>query len=233
MGLDTIRQLIPREFNWRESGNHDFGFIAEEGVAVNPLLGEYQEDGTLVSFKYRELTAVLTRAVQQLDVQVQQNDARLGNVESRLNSGMFTQLNVSGPATLAKLTVIGNVSIGGNLTVAGQAEVLGIKVNGKIVSGGSVPTASTPVGANASISGNDTAGTVTYTSGATPTAGQQVRLVFGSPYSAQPRVTLTPTNQNAAAVNYYVERTATEFRIHFVDAPSPNVVYSFDYQIIQ
>ncbi len=83
------------------------------------------------------------------------------------------------------------------------------------------------------ITGNDTAGTVSYTAGAGALAGEQAKVVFSSPYGAQPRVTLTPTSADAAQVKYYVTRTTDGFEIVFIDAPVDGSVYSFDYHIIQ
>lgn len=70
LGLSTVLQLHPVSFAWKSSHTRDLGFIAEEVQAVNPLLAEYDKDGVLTSVKYTQMTAVLAKAVQELDVRL-------------------------------------------------------------------------------------------------------------------------------------------------------------------
>ncbi|MDQ3094220.1 MAG: hypothetical protein M3Q70_03545 [bacterium] len=146
-------------------------------------------------------------------------------------------LNVTGPTTLSSLTVTGNVNIQQDLVVLGNTTVQDITVNGKIISAGVAATAALGAQTNGAgtiiISGNDTAGTVSYTAGAEALAGEQAKVVFSSPYGAQPRVTLTPTSADAAQAKYYVTRTTDGFEIVFIEQPVDGAVYSYDYQIIQ
>lgn len=69
VGLSTLMQLRPVSFDWKDSevtnNQRDLGFIAEEVEAIDPLLSEYNE-GQLIGVKYEKLTALLTKAVQQL-----------------------------------------------------------------------------------------------------------------------------------------------------------------------
>lgn len=73
LGLETIRQLRPVTFDWKSNDMHDLGFIAEEVVAVDPILGTYIE-GELKGVQYKQLTAVLSNAVVELDNSVQLNN---------------------------------------------------------------------------------------------------------------------------------------------------------------
>ncbi len=76
LDLDTLLSLRPVEFDWNDTywGNnihdekevHDLGFIAEEVEDVNPLLAQYDSDGSLRSVKYERLTALLTKSIQQI-----------------------------------------------------------------------------------------------------------------------------------------------------------------------
>src|SRR5690606_24075705 len=95
----------------------------------------------------------------------------------------------------------------------------------KIISDGN--PASAVLGAQAAsnsqvvISGNDIAGKITYQTGNSGlTTGEQIKVVFSSPYDKQPRITLTPASSEAAAVRYYVERNNSQFTIHFIDVPA-------------
>jgi hypothetical protein len=153
-------------------------------------------------------------------------------------------INVSGAATVDALVVTGTSTLS-TLVVTGATEVSTITVRGKIITAGATPTvvlgANTVVGQNGSVSvnGNDTAGTIVYTSGVTaPPAyslgtGAQLSMTFNSSYATIPRIALTPKDAGSASVRYYVETTATGMTISFLDAPSQSATYSFDYFIVQ
>ncbi len=49
--------------NWER---HDFGFIAEDMEAINPLFVTYDEDDEVSGMRYMQLTAVNTKAIQEL-----------------------------------------------------------------------------------------------------------------------------------------------------------------------
>jgi hypothetical protein len=96
------------------------------------------------------------------------------------------------------------------------------------------------------VASNDTAGTITITTGIdylptppsqdTPyplAAGEQVVVTFDEAFSTVPRITLTPTSPEAASMNYYITKDTTSFTIHFTNTPTASTTYSFDYQAIQ
>ena len=66
LGLDTVMKLQPVSYDWKATGEHDIGFIAEDTIGVDPVLGEHGTDGSLTGVRYAHMTAVLTKAVQQL-----------------------------------------------------------------------------------------------------------------------------------------------------------------------
>jgi hypothetical protein len=71
MGLAEVLQLRAREFDWDEQhghGKHDVGFVAEEVEEVNPLLVTYRPE--LTGVKYNRLTALLVKAMQELEARV-------------------------------------------------------------------------------------------------------------------------------------------------------------------
>jgi hypothetical protein len=172
------------------------------------------------------------------------------------NVSVTGTMSVLGTSTLATLTVTenttiqqdlevqGSVTIAQNLTVQGNTTVQNITVNGKIITAGNTPTAvlgasATGQGATVIITGNDTAGTITYEAGSevlptNPLAlGEQATVTFVEPYATQPRVTITANTEAAAKMRYYVVRTTTEFKLVFVDTPVAGQEYTFDYQILQ
>jgi len=89
------------------------------------------------------------------------------------------------------------------------------------------------------MAGNDTAGSVTYTSGAVNlpnfnlATGAQLTTTFSAPFTTAPRIALTAKDATSAGIRYYVQTTTTGFTIHFIDAPSATTTYTFDYIIIQ
>lgn len=70
LGLETVQQLDPVTFTWKEGGDRDLGFIAEEIAQIDPLLTTYNDDGEIEGVKYKQLTAVLVNAVKEQQQQI-------------------------------------------------------------------------------------------------------------------------------------------------------------------
>tara|TARA_Y100000310_G_C20698161_1_gene827207 strand:- start:1007 stop:1402 length:396 start_codon:yes stop_codon:yes gene_type:complete len=70
LGLETIKKLQPATYTWKESGEEDFGFVAEEVEAINPLLVTHTE-GIVEGVKYSQLTAILVNAIKELEARVE------------------------------------------------------------------------------------------------------------------------------------------------------------------
>jgi hypothetical protein len=83
LGIREILALAPSTFTWDEryGGDYDLGFIAENSESVSPLLVTYDEDGNLQGVKYRRLTAVLTKAMQEQQQMIQELEARVAALE--------------------------------------------------------------------------------------------------------------------------------------------------------
>jgi hypothetical protein len=239
IGLDELRQLRAKEFDWNINNNgHDLGFIAEEVEAVSPLLTEYAE-GKLSGVKYNQMSALIVNAVQELDVQVQANDTRLDVVEAGIFSG--------------NLSVAGSAQINGNLKVQGTTQLASLKVTGltevadlkvdRIISKGNVPTAvlgvtTTGQGSTYVIEGNDTAGTITFTTGSSTilnplASGEQVSITFDKPFTTVPRIAITAVNGEALDMPVFAEKTVTGFKLITNQAPLENTTYQYDYIVIQ
>ncbi len=71
-GLDAVMKLRPVEFDWnnREESVHDVGLIAEEVARVIPEIIGYDDDRKVDGLNYRHLTAVLVKAVQEQQAQI-------------------------------------------------------------------------------------------------------------------------------------------------------------------
>lgn len=68
-GIDSatalVDQLRPVTFRWTESGEADYGFVAEEVAEIEPRLATYNADGQIEGVKYRQISAILLRALQE------------------------------------------------------------------------------------------------------------------------------------------------------------------------
>ena len=83
-GLDYVMRMRPVRFNWKATGAHDIGMIADEVAAIDPLLGAYctgvsddpaspcQHVGDLYNFRDRAVLSTLVQAVKEIEVQVQE-----------------------------------------------------------------------------------------------------------------------------------------------------------------
>jgi hypothetical protein len=80
--IDFIKQLNPVQFNYRKKDNESntftdelydnisYGFIADEVEELNKELVFYNEDGTLAGVEYNSMIAILTKAIQEQQEQI-------------------------------------------------------------------------------------------------------------------------------------------------------------------
>jgi len=70
LGLKEVLAMKPVTFDLKDHKDnwerHDFGFIAEDMEAINPLFVTYDEDDEVSGVRYMQLTAVNTKAIQEL-----------------------------------------------------------------------------------------------------------------------------------------------------------------------
>ena len=110
LGLETIMQLRPVEFDWIPSkgGARDFGFIAEEVASVNPLLAAYESPGgALVGVKYRHLTALLAKGIQEIATPI--DVSRAGSVVSAISIDENGNVGIGTTTPSAQLHTTGTV----------------------------------------------------------------------------------------------------------------------------
>ena len=74
--LDTVMSLNGVEFTWKDSGERDFGFIAQDVQNVLPKAVHVAEDG-VQGVDYSRLTSVLVEAVKAQQVQIEELKALL------------------------------------------------------------------------------------------------------------------------------------------------------------
>ena len=126
-------------------------------------------------------------------------------------------------------------------TATSARAALGIAVDsslGHLVPTGSAPTVAAQAAAGtsptATVSGKDTAGTITLTTGTgTPTTGNQVILTFNQAYASAPIVVLAPTTAALAALHPYVAAVSTTtFTVGFGTAGATSTAYPINYVVI-
>ncbi|HLZ14829.1 MAG TPA: hypothetical protein VKQ34_02445 [Candidatus Saccharimonadales bacterium] len=148
-------------------------------------------------------------------------------------------LNLQGELTLKNgINVSGNSTFTGNVTTT-QLTTGSLQLNGDlnlthhITAGGTIPSIvkGTAVGGGgtASLSGSDTAGSITINTGNSPPAGCFATVTFSKAFSNTPHVVLTPIGSATAGLQYYVTRTTTNFIICSATAAPAGQTFGFDY----
>lgn len=159
------------------------------------------------------------------------------------NAFITGNLNVSGNTVLASLTVTGDEAVTGNLTVSGLVNVTDIVVGGHLITAGNTPTVAVTGtigdGGQIQISGNDTSGTITITTGqgtlAHPlTAGELATLTFARAYGTNPRIMVTGNDGASTAMGAFPSSvTSTGFGLSTNGTPAANTTYTFTYFTVQ
>lgn len=157
-------------------------------------------------------------------------------------------LSVAGDTALqGQLTIQKNLNVNGNGTFSGalsatQITASTLQLNGELVlthhisAGGVTPSRSSGSnlgdGGTTSISGSDTAGSISINTGSNPSAGCYINVTFASPYNATPHVVITPIGSAAGGLGYYVNRSNTSFSVCSTTAAGSNQTFGFDYFIV-
>jgi hypothetical protein len=68
--FDILASLTPREFTYKADNRRAYGLIAEEVEKVDPKLVLFNKEGTPESVYYKELTALLLKAVLELKAEI-------------------------------------------------------------------------------------------------------------------------------------------------------------------
>jgi len=158
---------------------------------------------------------------------------------SKLDQLQANNATITGNETVQKaLTVSGTGTFGGGLS-APSLNVNTLKLNGDlqinrhIDAGGGTPSKSDGAalggGGTSSVGGSDTAGTVTVNTGSNPAAGCFITVNFSQRFNDTPHVVITPIGSGAASLNYYVNRSSSNFSICTTNTPPSSSNFSFDY----
>lgn len=162
----------------------------------------------------------------------------------------FDRLNTNQLSVAGDTSVQGSLNVQDSLTVAGGGQFGGpisapqltvgslvlagdLAITRHIDAGGGTPGINNGTalggGGTASVSGTDTAGTVTINTGGGPAAGCFATINFTQSFRAVPHVVITPVGSAAAGLNYYINRSTTSFSICTTNPAPAGANFSFDY----
>lgn len=119
---------------------------------------------------------------------------------------------------------------GGDLSTFGHIGSISQNAPTAVAGANAGTTPPSPVLANCT----DVAGQITFGTGTTPAAGDQVDVTFYTAYSNAPKVLLMPINGATQALGLFVSSTTTGFSVSCNNAPSAsqaNTVYGFNYGV--
>lgn len=161
------------------------------------------------------------------DVQVTKSLAVTGNssVQGQLN--VQKNLNVNGGGTFlgalaAPSLTVGSLQLNGDLVVTHH-----------LSAGGSTPGRSSGTalgnGGTTSVSGSDSAGSVTINTGGSPAIGCFITINFANKFNTTPHVIITPVGPSAAGLQYYINRSTSSFSICTATAAPSGATFGFDY----
>ena len=76
-GLELINRLRPVTFDWKETGQNDIGFVAEEIADAEPLLATYNQTGQVEGVKYAQITTALVNAVKEQQTEIEKLEEQI------------------------------------------------------------------------------------------------------------------------------------------------------------
>ncbi|HUS26209.1 MAG TPA: polymer-forming cytoskeletal protein [Nevskiaceae bacterium] len=136
------------------------------------------------------------------------------------------------------LAVTGTSTFNGNVS-ASQISTNTLQLNGNlavtkhITAGGPVPSlakgSALGSGGTASVSGSDTAGSITINTGSNAAAGCFATITFATVFNTTPHIAVTPIGASAADLSYYVNRSTTSFSVCTASPPTSGATFGFDY----
>jgi cytoskeletal protein CcmA (bactofilin family) len=161
------------------------------------------------------------------DVQITKSLALTGNESVQGQVNVQGPLNVNGTGSFQGAISAPSLTVG-SLQLSGP-----LSLSSHISGGGSTPSrtydSGLGSGGSASINGSDTTGTVTINTGGNPAAGCYVTINFTTHFNSTPHIVITPVGSAAAGINYYINRSTSNFSVCSLSSPAPSTTLAFDY----
>lgn len=165
------------------------------------------------------------------DVQITKSLAVTGSTSFQGGLNIGQSLNVKGGATFLGAVSAPSLTVG-SLQLSGDLDL-----THHISAGGATPSRSNGSalggGGTVSVSGSDTAGTITINTGSGPAAGCFLTITFASKFNATPHVVVTPIGSAAAGLDYYVNRSTTTLSVCTTNAAPGGTTFGFDYIVFE
>jgi hypothetical protein len=80
-GLNLLNRLRPVTFDWKDSGMHDLGLVAEEVAEVEPLLVTHNDKGQIEGVKYDRVSVILLNAVKEQQAVIMKQQQQLDTLK--------------------------------------------------------------------------------------------------------------------------------------------------------
>lgn len=167
--------------------------------------------------------------------------AQFGDAQVNKNLAVAGNTSLQGGLTAKSLQVSGNGSFSGPVS-APQLTTSNLQLNGDLVlthhltAGGPTPSHSNGGalgnGGTASLSGSDTAGSISINTGSSPAAGCFITVNFSSKFNATPHVLVTPIGNAAGGIAYYVNRSTSGFSVCDNNGAPAGSSFGFDYFVL-
>ena len=159
--------------------------------------------------------------LQTQDLSVAGNTAIQGQLTVQKNLSVNGSGTFNGPLSATQITV-GRLQLTGDFTLTRH-----------LVAGGSIPSRSNGGalggGGTSSVSGSDTAGSISIRTGGGPGSGCFVTIHFTQRFSSTPHVIVTPVGSAAAGLNYYTQRNTSSFSVCTTNPAPAGSSFGFDY----
>jgi len=153
-----------------------------------------------------------------------------GNVTLQGQLSVQKSLNVTGNATFGG-TVSAALLSASNLQITGD-----FNLTHHIVAGGPSPSRSNGSalgsGGTSTVTGSDTAGTLSINTGGGTAPGCFATINFTQKYNNTPHVIVTPVGAAAGGMGYYIDRTTSNFSICTTTAAPASQSFAFDYFVV-
>lgn len=129
-----------------------------------------------------------------------------------------------GPVS-APILSVQSLQLSGDLTISRHIDAAG-------GTPGKTDGSALGAGGTVAVSGTDTAGTVNINTGGGAGAGCFVTITFTNRFNNTPHVVITPVGSAAASMNYYINRSSSNFSICTASTPPSGQSFAFDYVVI-
>jgi cytoskeletal protein CcmA (bactofilin family) len=190
------------------------------------VAGAIKLGGDLTSQNFTASGNVNLAGTQAQSLQVANNTTLQGTLTVQKDLNVAGPASFNGPITANQMTVT-TLIISGN----GQLRVPNHIAFTGPTPGRSVNQGALGAGGTASVSGSDSAGTISINTGSGTAPGCFVTLNFNRAYAATPHVTITPIGAAAGQTQYYVNRNTTSMSVCTVNPAPANQNFGFDYFI--